>query len=79
MDQSSFAIKSAGLHQWVALDTPRIRRLSIKEQIMYRTYLVSGYKGAAYHSEIITAQTAGEAEHKAYGMGFTSVEKVSEM
>ncbi len=46
---------------------------------MYRTYLVSGYKGAAYHSEIITAQTAGEAEHKAYGLGFTSVEKVSEM
>ena len=46
---------------------------------MYRTYLVSGYKGASYHSEIITAQTACEAEHKAYDMGFTSVEKVSEM
>lgn len=46
---------------------------------MFHTYLVSGYKGAAYHSEIITAQTAGEAEHKAYGLGFTAVDSVKEM
>lgn len=46
---------------------------------MFKTYLISGYKGADFHSEIFTGYSQADAEHKAYNSGYTAISRVQEM
>ncbi|SDT86757.1 hypothetical protein SAMN05216296_0042 [Pseudomonas pohangensis] len=46
---------------------------------MFKTYLISGYKGADFHSEIFTGYSEGDAEMKAFNSGYTAVTCIKEM
>jgi hypothetical protein len=46
---------------------------------MFKTFLISGFKGADFHSEIFTGYSEGDAELKAYNSGYTAITRTKEL
>lgn len=50
-----------------------------EEKAMFKTYLISGYKGADFQSEIFTGYSEDDAEMKAFNSGYTAITRIKEM